>query len=226
MESYEHRKILWYDSIVTITALPSIYPRQHIVLHDVSWETYQRLRHDLENGATRLTYDCGVLEIMAPLSLHERWKGRIGRLIEAISEECDIEVDSFGSTTFEREDIEKGLEPDDCYYIQHLPDVKDKTDIDLAVDPPPDLAIEIDHTSTSVPRQPIYAALGVPELWRFDGEHLSVFKLKGGKYVLAKRSKSFPFLKMEEFEQFLLRMFGGEAQLAVLKEFRKWLRTL
>jgi Uma2 family endonuclease len=199
---------------------------RHVVLDGVSWETYQKLVRDLEERHVRLTFDNGNLEIMPPLPLHERWKGRIARLIEALSEERQIEIDGLGSTTFGREDLEKGLEPDECYYVAHAADVRDKQDIDLTIDPPPDLAVEVDITRRSIPRQPIYAALGVPELWRFDGKKLSVLKLdRSGKYAPASKSESFAFLPMDEFGEFVLRM-GRDKQLLVLKEFRDWLRSL
>ncbi len=199
---------------------------RHIVLEGVSWETYQRLVYDLAEQHIRLTFDNGNLEIMPPLPLHERWKSRIGRLIDAISEERGIEFDGLGSTTFGREDLAKGIEPDECYYIAHEKDIRDKEVIDLTVDPPPDLAIEIDTTNPSIPRQPIYAALAIPELWRFDGKQLVVLKLnRRKKYVPVSNSESFPFLKMDKFGEFVLRM-SRERQIDVLKDFRTWLRSL
>ena len=147
-------------------------------------------------------------------------------MVDLMSFERKIEVEGLGSTTFSREDLAKGLEPDECYYIEHVDAIRGKDRLDLAVDPPPDLAIEVDITSRSIPRQPIYAALGVPELWRFDGKKLTVFRLgRDKKYVAASGSSIFPFLPMEHFATFLLRM-GHERQLAVLEEFREWVKAL
>lgn len=199
--------------------------QQHIVLNDVSWGFYEQLLREIGERAIRVTYDDGWMEIMSPPPRHERWKTRIGRMIEIISLELDIPVDTLGSTTFKREDRKKGLEPDECYYVQNEPAIRGKDELDLAVDPPPDLAVEVDITSRSIPREPIYAALGVPELWRFD-ERLFVLRLHAnGKYYPAERSEVFPFLPMKQFEAFLLRL-KDEEQNRVLREFRDWVNTL
>jgi Uma2 family endonuclease len=203
----------------------SLAEQQHIVLDGVSWETYEQILRDLQNRRIRVTYDRGSLEMMAPLPYHERWTTRFGRLIEMMCLELDIEIDGLGSSTFRREDIEKGLEPDECYYIQHADAVRNKDEIDLSVDPPPDLVVEIDITRTSIPKQPIYAALGVPEIWRFDGTTLTVLRLRKGKYHPAKTSGAFPFLPMDRFRQFVLRL-AAERQAKVLREFREWVKTL
>lgn len=217
---------LGYDSCVTTTTHPiSLAEQQHIVLDGVSWETYEQILRDLQDRPIRVTYDRGSLEMMAPLPYHERWKSRYGRLIEAMCEELDLEVDALGSSTFRREDIEKGLEPDECYYVQHADAVRDKDEIDLSVDPPPDLVVEIDITRPSIPKQPIYASLGVPEIWRFDGKTFAVLRLRKGKYHPAKSSGVFPFLPMDEFQQFVLRV-AVERQSKVLREFRAWVKTL
>jgi Uma2 family endonuclease len=211
---------------MTLLAPPYSASPGHIVLEGISWSTYRNLLRDLDQRPLRLTFDKGNLEIMPPLPLHEKWKGRIGRMIELVSLERRIEVEALGSTTFGREDLEKGLEPDECYYVAHALDVQGKDEIDLSVDPPPDLAIEVDITRRSVPRQPIYAALGIPELWRFDGSKLFIMKLERGQvYTHVAKSNVFPFLQMEQFEQFLLRM-GRERQLSVLEDFRIWLHAL
>jgi Uma2 family endonuclease len=173
-----------------------------------------------------MTYDNGSLEIMPPLPVNEKWKHRISLMIDLTSIERHIDVEALGSTTFSREDLAKGLEPDECYYVEHADDIRGKDMLDLTIDPLPDLAGEVDNTSRSIPRQPIYAALGVPELWRFDGSKLFVLKLsRGNVYVPVSSSSVFPFLRMDEFEAFLLRM-GRERQLAVLEDFRVWLRAL
>lgn len=212
--------------MTTTTRDISLAEQQHIVLDDVSWEFYEQLLREIGDRAIRVTYDDGWMEIMSPLPRHEKWKKRIARLIEFLSFELDIPIETLGSTTFKREDRKKGLEPDECYYVQHAAEVRDKDELDLAVDPPPDLAIEIDITSRSIPRQPIYAALGVPELWRFQGGRLVVLHLRDdGHYQPVASSLAFPFLPMKQFEGFLLRL-RDEQQNHVLREFRDWARTL
>src|SRR5262245_37853905 len=136
-----------------------------ILLQNVPWETYVQLRDVSENDHIRMTYDRGTLELMSPLSIHE-WYGRIlGRCVETATMELGIDIRSGGSTTFRREDLERGLEPDECYYILNEPRVRGKDNLDLSVDPPPDLAIEVDVTRTSTGKMTIYAAIGIPELW-------------------------------------------------------------
>lgn len=214
-----------YNHVMTAVHAHPFSDQQHIVLDDISWETYEQILSDLQDRPIRLTYDNGSLEMMAPLFDHEKWKTRYGRLIEAMCEELDLDVEPGGSTTFRREDLKKGLEPDECYYVQHAHEFRDKRTINLEVDPPPDLVIEVDITSSSIPKQPIYAALGIPELWRFDGVSLNVLRLDGGTYRAAASSSAFPFLPIQQFHAFVLRL-ASERQPAVLREFRAWLRTL
>src|SRR5688500_8985660 len=145
---------------------------ERVVLRGVAWDTYSALLEELEGQHFRLTYDDGTLEIALPLPIHEKWKKLIGGMIEQIPLELDVPMSRFGSTTFRKKKLRKGAEPDECYYVQNEPRVRGKADLDLKRDPPPDLVIEIDVTSSTVPKQPIYAALGVAEVWRFDGTRL------------------------------------------------------
>jgi len=200
--------------------------QQHIVLDDVSWELYEHLLEEVGDGHVRLTYSDGRLEIMSPLPVHEMWSRRIYSLIQVVCMERLIEMVPLGSTTFRDEDKEQGLEPDECYYIEHAAHGHQiQGAFNPAVDPPPDLAIEIDITRRSIPKQPIYAALGVPELWRYDGKRLHVLLLVDGDYKPAPASKAFPFLPIGEFETFINR-FNDHTVTAVLLSFREWVRTL
>ncbi|GGA39058.1 Uma2 family endonuclease [Okeania sp. KiyG1] len=148
------------------------------VLTGVRWETYQALLLDLaENPSKKLTYDQGALEIMTPLPEHEINKGFLGRLVQTTTEVLGLEISSIGSTTLSREDLQKGIEPDECYYITNEALVRGQIKFDFNIDPPPDLAIEIDITSSSLDRLTIYAALGIREIWRFDGKNLFIYCL-------------------------------------------------
>lgn len=208
------------------TAQPiSLDAQQHIVLDGISWETYEKILGDLQERQIRVTYDRGTLEMMAPLPHHEQWKKRYGRLIDALCEERDLDVEPLGSTTFRREDLERGLEPDECYYVRNADAIRGHREIDLTVNPPPDLAIEIDISRASLPKQPIYAALGILELWRFDGKCLTVLRLHGDKYVASNASELFPFMPMEQFQHFVLRL-ASERPPQVMREFRNWVRRL
>jgi Uma2 family endonuclease len=135
-----------------------------------------------DSCAPRLTYDRGTLEIMSPSSEHERYNRTIAQIVEELAVEMNLDFDGLGSTTFRREDLDRGFEPDSCFYIQNVRPIRPKKRIDLTVDPPPDLIIEVDITSTSLDRFSIFAEVGVLEVWRFDGNRLTIHELKAGKY--------------------------------------------
>jgi Uma2 family endonuclease len=200
--------------------------QQHIVLDFISWDFYERLVKEVADRPIRITYDSGSIEIMAPLGVHEGWKSRIGVLIGTMCCARDIEFRCKGNITLRWKEKEKGLEPDDCYYIQNVDAISSKSEVDLAKDPPPDLAIEIDITSRSIEREPIYAAFGVPELWRFDGKKLAVLWLEDrSRYVPAESSRAFPFLPIDEFDHFLGKL-ETERNVTVLNTFRDWVARL
>jgi Uma2 family endonuclease len=195
-----------------------------VILKHISWQTYQSLIIDFEREpAMRLTYDRGTLEIRMPLAPHETYKKILGRLIEAATEELNLEIRSLGSLTCSREDLAKGLEPDQCYYIQNEAIVRGTEQIDLTKLPPPDLAVEIDITSSSLDRFSIYAALQVPEIWRYDGQLLAIYGLVGSEYIIRDSSIALPRLKTTDILRFLsLSTSIGENNL--VKQFRQWLR--
>lgn len=205
------------------TAIP--ISQQHIVLDGMSWGFYERLLEDIGDRPIRVTFFEGMIEIMSPLFKHEIVKGAIGRLIETLALDLGINLLPAGSTTFRRRDKSAGLEPDECYYLKNASAVRGMERFDPKKFPPPDLAVEVDITSRSIPRQPIYAALGVPELWRFDGKNLEVMILGKNGYVSAESSIAFPFLKMDQFSQFVHRLLK-EDSVVVLKDFRKWVASL
>ncbi|EAZ92129.1 Uma2 family endonuclease, partial [Crocosphaera chwakensis] len=148
------------------------------VLTGIKWETYQGLALDLaENPSKKLSYDQGTLEIMTPLPEHEINKGFLGRLVQTTTEVLGLEILSLCSTTLSREDLQKGIEPDECYYINNEALIRDRVNFDFTVDPPPDLAIEIDITSSSLNRLTIYESLKIKEIWRFDGQDLFIYSL-------------------------------------------------
>ena len=190
----------------------------------VPWEEYEQLLADLGPGyAVRIFYDQGRMEIMAPASSHERPKSIIHRLVTILSDELDMDVESLGSTTFKEEMRAKGAEPDDCFYIQNAPQIIGKEDIDLRRDPPPDLVIEIDRTSASLNKFPIYAGLGVPEIWRLAGRAVQIYLLAGNRYEESPVSRAFPFLAAQTLSEFLAQgLTEGERKAA--RAFRSWVR--
>jgi Uma2 family endonuclease len=206
---------------MTTTLTP---PRNGIVLTGIHWDTFQALVRDLElQPSKRLTYDNGVLEIWMPLPPHESYKRWLGRLVEIVTEELDVEIRSLSASTWSREDVAKGVEADECYYIQNESMIRGKMAINLMIDPPPDLAIEIDMTSLSLPRLPIYQALGVPEVWRFDGSQLQFLRLIDGEYREIAHSLAVPLLTVE-IVQMLLQPVSEIGETSWAKQTRQWVR--
>jgi Uma2 family endonuclease len=210
---------------MTLAASPQSFDRR-IVLDGVSWDLYEHLLAEIGERPIHLTFDEGRLEIMTLSDLHERVKKIIARLIEAYGDAIGVDIEGLGSTTFRREELQKGLEPDECYYVAHAAMWPGKEEFDLAVDPPPDLAIEIDISPPDVARQPIYAALGVPEVWRYDGSKIAFLRRNdaGTGYVPSEKSLSFPDLPMEEFSRFIqIGLTSGQP--AAVRALRQWLRS-
>jgi Uma2 family endonuclease len=203
----------------------SIPPGQRVLLHEVSWQEFESILQELgEHRSTRVAYDNGNLEIMAPLPEHKAAKEVIGDLVKALLEELDIEFLTLGSTTFKHQAMFKGIEPDQCFYIQNESAVRGKTRLDLTIDPPPDLALEIDITSRTHPT--IYQALGVPELWRFDRGQLQINVLREGGYVESETSGLFPGLPLKEVISRYLAQSKTAGRNAVMKAFRQWAREV
>jgi Uma2 family endonuclease len=174
------------------------------MLRHVSGETYERLLAEhKQSSSPRFIYDGGVLEIMSPSTGHERLHRSIAALCEVIAEECNIELDNVGSNTFKRQDLVRGFEPDSCFYVQNVERVRNREQIDLTVDPPPDLVIEIDISRFSLDRFPIFASIGVPEVWRYDGMRVAIFKLAGGAYQEHEASEAFPAVTSQIITRFM-----------------------
>lgn len=196
------------------------------VLDDVSWAQYtQFLRAFDERSAIRLTYDRGRLEIMTLSHEHESFADFLGRMATTLTEELNLSIKAGRSTTFRRRDLNRGLEPDNSYWITSEPKVRGKRKIDLRSDPPPDLAIEIDISRSSVGRMSIYGSLGVRELWRFDGRILTFHILQpDGSYGSSDESGIFPGLRPNDLVRFLRRLQHDEEN-TVIRQFRTWVRS-
>jgi hypothetical protein len=204
--------------------LKSIPAEQRTILYNVSWETFEALLRDTGEGrGSRFAYDCGTLEIMTPLFEHENPKIQFDRLIFALAEELEIEIRSAGSTTLKRQRFTKGIEPDSCYYIQNEPKIRGKQELDLKTDPAPDLAIEIDITSSSVNKFNIYAGLGVAEIWRYDGAVLKFYQLVESEYIEINFSIAFPLVSVGDMNRFI-QQSKTMGEIALLKSFRVWVK--
>ncbi|WP_017314496.1 Uma2 family endonuclease [Mastigocladopsis repens] len=201
-----------------------IFSDQRVVLRNISWQTFETMLAEMGNDrASRMAYDRGTLEIMTPLLPHEYCKCVLELLIFVLGEELNLEIFPTGSTTLKRKDLRCGAEPDSSYYIWNEARVRNKTAIDLNNDPPPDLVVEVDLTSSSLDRFQIYASLGVPELWRYDEGVLHIYQLQQGEYVECNNSPSFAQLPLVEIPHFL-----EESQrigvMEMTRIFRNWVR--
>ncbi|MEH1868805.1 MAG: Uma2 family endonuclease [Nostoc sp.] len=198
-------------------------PGQRVLLRDVTWQELETILEDLgEHRVARIAYDRGILEIMAPLPEHEYDKEIIGDLVKALLEELNTEFISLGSTTFKNQVMAQGIEPDQCFYIKNESKIRGKKRLDLTVDPPPDLAIEVDITSRTHPN--IYEALKVPELWRFNKRKLQINVLQNGHYVESQQSLNFPQFKLGEVINQYLELTITEGRNATFKAFRLWVQ--
>ncbi len=204
--------------------IPHNLNQERILLQGITWTTFEALVRDLESQPSkRLTYDSGLLEIWMPLPPHESFKRWLGRIVEIMTEEMDCEIRSLSSSTWRRPDLAKGVEADECYYIQNEALIRGRMDIDLAVDPPPDLAIEIDMTRLSLPRFPIYQALAVPEVWRFDGERLIFLRWVEGEYEEIEQSVALPLATATELME-LLQQAQTMGETSWARSLRQWMR--
>ena len=196
------------------------------VLYGVSWEMYEELvAENRDSQFPRLTYDSGILDITMSNSLkHEEDSRNLAALFELIAVELEIDFRRSGSTTYKRKNIRKGFEPDSCFYIQSLDRIAGQEDLNLETDPPPDLIIEINKTSSSVPRMPIFAAFGVAEVWRFTKKQVKFYVLREGVYLEAKMSVALPILASEQATEFLLAARDASST-AWVKKIRDWVQS-
>ncbi|MEG4967131.1 Uma2 family endonuclease [Microcoleus sp. B6-A1] len=206
-----------------MTAQTLAPPEQIVQLSGISWQTYETLLAEIGDRQIRLTYNRGNLEIMVPSPEHERFKEVLGRFVETLAEELDVKIEPLGSTTFKRPEL-SGKEPDKCFYIQNLSAVKGKKRIDLTQDPPPDLVVEIDITSRSENTLQVYADLGVPEVWIYNGSRLRINRLENGEYLEGEISLAFPCLPILEIVRFLEQAETMD-YLELVKAFRNWVKS-
>ena len=209
--------------VVTSHRAPQVPDEGRVTLWGIPWAGYVAFHDAVGERPVRVNYDDGVMEIMTISSEHETAKKRLGGLVEVLAEESGIEVAPRGSTTFRSERIRKGLEPDECYYIANERKIRATKKIDLRRDPPPDLVIEIDISYHEVDREAMYAAMGVPELWRYDGRKLDFFQLEAGEWVAIARSAAFPAVRPADLLRFL-RMVPRRGEMAMRRAFRDWVR--
>jgi Uma2 family endonuclease len=197
---------------------------QRFVLRAVDWATYRAVANALGERHVRLAYDGENLEFMTVSRLHEWLSWLIGRFLVVLTEKLGWPISSAGSTTLDREDVNRALEPDESFYITNEAKMRQRDEIDLQIDPPPDLAVEIDVSRSSLNRLEIYAKLRIPEVWRCDGEQLVVYLLnERGEYDKSPTSRLFPMIPVAEIVVFLQRR-GEMDENSLVKAFRAWVR--
>jgi len=208
-----------------IATLQPPAPPQYLMLHDISWNGYETILQELEGQHYRLTYDSGVLEIMTTSFEHENYSELLCYFLRILTLELAISMCSGGSMTFKKESLKKGLEPHKCWWIKNERKMRGKKKYDIDRDPPPDLAIETEISRSAMDRMGIYAALKIGEVWRFDGETLSVCLLGAeGEYRVKNRSRALPFLPLDKIVYFLKRSADID-ETTVLTEFVQWVRA-
>jgi Uma2 family endonuclease len=197
---------------------------KRVTLHHVSWDAYQTILEALgEQRSALLTYYKGTLEIMTPLEAHESGSSLIGQFITILTEELNFNLKTLASTTLNRLDLRSGAEPDQCYYIANEPLVRGKT-VDLATDPPPDLIVEVDITHTDINKNLLYAEMGIPEFWRYNGQQLKIYELHDGQYQEVETSPTFPNIPKEWLYKFLNECAQqGETQ--AKRNLREWIKN-
>jgi Uma2 family endonuclease len=200
-------------------------PRQRFVLWNLGWDAYEKIVEALNEQHVRSTYDRGDLELMSPLLIHETIKVWFGQFLFVLAEELDFPIRSIAHTTLRRHDRDRGLEPDDCFYLASFARVPDWDTFNLDRDPPPDLALEVDVTSNCLDRMGVYAGLGVPEVWRFDGEAWHIHLLgENGQYHESPISATLPYLPIAEIMPLLQQsLYAGDDRERV-RLLRRWAR--
>src|SRR5213593_449658 len=208
-----------------IEAIEHLPEGSTLIVPGVSWEQYEDLLNDLaDHPAVRVSYDEGTLQIISPLSEHELYKEFISDLARAFAEENKLVLEKLGSTTWKRRQLRKGTEADACFYVTNAQRIVGKRKIDLNIDPPPDVLVEIDTTNRSQHKFPIYAALRVPEIWRYDGRYVEMYRLDNESYVKTDTSIILVGLSASLLEQFL-ELSKTQGQTEALRSFRDRVRA-
>lgn len=208
------------ESQVSIVERIRTEPETRMVLENVAWETYVALADQRSGNVPRMTYDNGVLEMMSPKREHENIGCLIGRIVETYSELMDIEIISVASVTVKRSDLSKAFEADESYYVTHAVQLLGKNEMDFEVDPPPDLVIEVELTSSTIKKMQLFAAMRVLEVWRHDGESLQMYRLLDGAYQGIESSLQLPGLTAQRINETLAQRDKiGETKL--IQGFRK-----
>ena len=194
------------------------------LLTNISWQTFKTMLAEMGSQRNnRLAYELGTVEIMTPLMPHENSNRLIEVFIGVMCEESGFEIKRTGSLTLTRDDLERGGEPDSSYYIQNESLVRDRGNIDLTIDPPPDLVLEVEYSRSAIDKLALYASIRIPELWRFNGSVLRVYTLTDGQYTEVESSPTFAPIPVKEIPRFL-QQAKTKGENATTRDFRTWVR--
>ncbi len=200
-----------------------VKPGQQLLLQNISWEDFEEILEDLgENRSSRISYSNGVLEIMVPLPEHEKYKEIIGDIVKILLDELEIDFESLGSTIFKNKQMTQAVEPDACFYLKNYQAVIGKDRLDLSIDPPPDLAIEIDITNRT--QLDNYLLLKVPELWRYTRKGFQLNLLEGNRYIESQTSPNFPDIPIIELIDRYVKQAQTKGRSKAIRAFKKWLQ--
>ena len=214
------------EAVNYIEAVEHLPKNGTLLLHGISWEEYESVLEDFQSkSAYRIYYNDGVLKIMSPRADHEFPKDCVLKMVTVYGDEFDIDIESYGSTTYRRRRKAKGAEPDTSFYVQHAKEMRGRDEIDLERDVPPDVVVEIDATNESSDKIEIYAALQVPEIWRFDGRSFKIHALAESDYETIENSVALPLISASMLTEFL-QTARENGQTAMLKIFRQRLRKI
>ncbi len=195
-----------------------------VLLHNISWQTFKTMLAEMGSDRnSRLAYDNGTVEIIIPLMPHENSNRVIEGFVGVLCEELGWEIRRAGSLTLTRDDLQRGAEPDSSYYIQNEALVRDKENIDLATDPPPDLVLEVEYSRSAIDKLRLYAAMGVPEFWRYNGSVLRVYTLASGQYSEVETSLTFAPVSVKDIPQFIQEA-RKNGEIATTRAFRAWVQ--
>ncbi|MBD2514864.1 Uma2 family endonuclease [Nostoc sp. FACHB-973] len=195
-----------------------------VLLHNISWQTFKTMLAEMGcDRNSRLAYDNGTIEIMTPLMPHENSNRIIEGFVVVLCEELGQEIRRAGSLTLTRDDLKQGAEPDSSYYIQNEALVRDKENIYLATDPPPDLVLEVEYSRSAIDKLRLYAAMGIPEFWRYNGSVLRLYTLAGGQYSEVQTSPTFAPVSVKEIPRFFQEA-KKNGEIATTRAFRAWVQ--
>ncbi|MBD2131881.1 Uma2 family endonuclease [Sphaerospermopsis sp. FACHB-1094] len=194
------------------------------LVENISWQTFKTMLAEMGcNRNTKFAYDHGNIEIMTPQMPHENSNRNIEGFVIILCEELGLEIKRAGSLTLTRDDIQRGAEPDSSYYIQNEYLVRSKDKIDLAIDPPPDLVLEVEYSRPQIDKLKLYAALGIPEFWRYNGSKLRIYTLTNGEYLEVEISPTFTPITIKEITGFLAET-SNIGEIATTRIFRNWVK--